>query len=355
MVNTYEPRDLRLERRTIFIEKAVAIYGESYDYSSIDFIDSKTPISLYCQLHGEFTVPPAKHLNGQHCRRCKQLANAEVNRQNRTNTFIRKAQEVHGERFDYSRANEMDTSSRCIIICRIHGPFRQFRGNHLEGRGCRKCSNEDQTTTLEEFIERAERAHGVGSFDYSKVQQFKTTRDKVLIICPIHGDFLQIARDHMRGVGCSSCRIFISQPEMEIFEAISSAIPERVEQSVRSVISPYELDIYIPDLKLAIEFNGVYWHPKRIWMDDVLNGHSLSRESLKSQLCSELNIRLIHIWEDDYRRDSEWWLNAILEAIARARIEDIAGLDSHIHSLELRASEQIPETTGQLSSWSYSV
>lgn len=418
MRDTVEHRDIRLERRANFISKAVAIYGDSYDYSSIDFIDSKTPIGLRCGLHGEFTVRPANHLNGQHCRKCKQSANALLNAKRVALRFAEKARRVHGDRFDYSRAYETDDAGRALIICPIHGEFWQLKSNHLSGRGCRLCSNEARTTTVSEFIARSREAHG-DTFDYSRVLQFASTRDQVEIICRVHGSFLQIARDHMRGVacqrcsiektkvtfeefleraraahgdrygyleeswridpqfvtvicpehgpyqqnwqnhcigmGCSKCKSFVSKPEIEIFEALSLEVPETIQQSVRSVISPKELDIWIPELKLAIEFNGTAYHDKAIWAESLRSSEIRSRELNKTELCSELNIRLIHIWEDDYRRDSEWWLNAILEAIARARIEDIAGLDSHIHSLELRASEQIPETTGQLSSWSYSV
>lgn len=419
MIDAYEPRDLRLERRTVFIEKARAIYGDSYNYSSIDFIDSKTPIRLHCQLHGEFIVRPAGHLNGQHCRKCKQSANALLNAKKVAARFIQKAKLVHGDRFDYSRAHETDSEGRALIICPVHGEFWQLKNNHLSGRGCRLCSNRARTTTVEEFIARSQKAHGENAFDYSKVKQFATSRDQVEIICRVHGPFLQIARDHMRGVGCqrcsiertkitfsefleraravhgdrygyleeswrvdpqfitvvcpdhgpyqqnwqnhcigmgcSKCKSQVSKPEIEIFEALSLAIPESIRQSVRSVISPKELDIWIPELRLAVEFNGTAYHDKSIWAKSLRNTDIRSRELNKTMLCEELNIRLIHIWEDDYRRDSEWWLNAILEAIAYARIEDIAGLDSHIHSLELRASEQIPEITGQLSSWSYSV
>lgn len=62
--------------------------------------------------------------------------------------------------------------------------------------------------------------------------------------------------------------------------------------NIRNVISPYEIDIYLPDLKLAFEFNGLYWHSE-LYKDT--NYHYL-----KSKMCEEIGIQLIHIWEDDW-------------------------------------------------------
>ena len=57
--------------------------------------------------------------------------------------------------------------------------------------------------TQEEFIERSKRMHG-DKYDYSKVE-YKNKDSKVIIICPIHGEFEQVANSHMRGVGCKRC------------------------------------------------------------------------------------------------------------------------------------------------------
>lgn len=403
--------DLRLERRANFIEQAVAIYGDRYDYSSIVYVDTKTPISLSCSSHGDFRIRPANHLNGQHCRECKRLENAEVNSQGVAQRFAEKARKVHGERFDYSRANETDERGRALIICAVHGEFWQFKGNHLSGRGCRACSNELKTTTVKEFIERSQLIHGAGTFDYSGVKQFATTRDKVAIICPEHGEFFQIARDHMRGVGCQACglirmrvsfsefveraraihgdhygyleeswdvdpqfvvvicpshgeykqnwynhsigmgcarcRNLVSKPEIELFQTLSAVVTEEIRQSDRTAIRPKELDIWFPTLGLAVEFNGIAYHDKTAWIAS-LGSTASSREKTKSELCRSQGIRLIHLWEDDYKLDGEWWVDATLEAIDCARIEDLTALDRMIRRLELRASERIPAMTGQL-------
>jgi hypothetical protein len=61
----------------------------------------------------------------------------------------------------------------------------------------------------------------------------------------------------------------------------------------RNIISPYELDIYLPDLKIAFEFNGLYWHSE---LNKDKNYHFN-----KTELCENSDIMLIHIWEDDWQ------------------------------------------------------
>lgn len=65
----------------------------------------------------------------------------------------------------------------------------------------------------------------------------------------------------------------------------------------RKIISPYELDIYLPDYNLAIEFNGIYWHSD-IYKDK--NSHVS-----KSDMCSKSGLQLIYIWEDDWKYKSK--------------------------------------------------
>ena len=55
-----------------FIEKAKKIHGDKYNYSKINYIDSHTPITIICPIHGEFKQSASSHLNGSGCPKCKQ-------------------------------------------------------------------------------------------------------------------------------------------------------------------------------------------------------------------------------------------------------------------------------------------
>lgn len=65
-------------------------------------------------------------------------------------------------------------------------------------------------------------------------------------------------------------------------------------------IYPKELDIYVPSLNFAIEFNGNYWHDKDSWLNDLILNEYNTSENIKTLLCSNKGIKLLHIWEDDW-------------------------------------------------------
>lgn len=116
--------------------------------------------------------------------------------------FIKKAREKHGDFYDYSKVNYVNTNTKVAIICPIHGVFYQTPHNHLKGRNCPKCSGHVRNNT-KSFIEKARKVHG-DKYDYSKVK-FTRNKDKVCIICPKHGAFWQEANSHLQGHGCPAC------------------------------------------------------------------------------------------------------------------------------------------------------
>jgi len=91
-----------------------------------------------------------------------------------------------------------------------------------------------------------------------------------------------------------------SKYEREIFSILINVLKLNVVQNDRTIISPKELDLWLPELSMALEFNGNYWHDKKAWLSDVEQGTFKTREAVKSKLCFEKNIKLVHIWEDDW-------------------------------------------------------
>lgn len=119
-----------------------------------------------------------------------------------TQDFIRRAREVHGDKYDYSKSVYVSASTKLTIICPIHGEFHQRPSNHNSGRGCQECAG-NKPLTVENFIERAQAVHG-NFYDYSQVK-FKGTESKVTIICPEHGPFEQRVLVHLKGFNCPRC------------------------------------------------------------------------------------------------------------------------------------------------------
>jgi hypothetical protein len=87
-----------------------------------------------------------------------------------------------------------------------------------------------------------------------------------------------------------------SKAESEIISFLKELIPnEKIIQGDRSIINPQELDIYIPDRSLAIEYDGLRWHSEKLKLETAKYYHLN-----KTLRCNELNIKLIHIFEDEW-------------------------------------------------------
>lgn len=125
-----------------------------------------------------------------------------------TDEFIEKAKEIHGDKYDYSKVNYENRSTKVCVICPIHGEFWQTPEAHLHKQGCPKCSGNAKLTT-EEFIIKAKKRHG-DKYDYSKTIYINACT-KVCIICPEHGEFWQTPHNHLSGQGCPKCSIELNK------------------------------------------------------------------------------------------------------------------------------------------------
>ena len=184
-----------------FIAKAKKVHGDKYDYSKVEYVNNSTKICIICPKHGEFLQKPINHLHGQGCAKCS--GNVKLT----TEDFITEARKIHGNRYDYSKVEYVNSATKVRIICPEHGEFWQTPNSHLTGRGCLKCSiihvHNKQKSTTEEFIVKAKEIHG-NRYDYSKVE-YINGKINVCIICPEHGEFWQKPNSHLNGTGCPKC------------------------------------------------------------------------------------------------------------------------------------------------------
>ena len=121
-----------------------------------------------------------------------------------TEEFIKRAREVHGDKYDYSKVEYVNNESDVVIICPEHGEFLQKPHYHLGGNGCPECGGTKKLSTSV-FVERAKSIHG-DRYDYSKVS-YVNNKTKVCIVCSEHGEFWQKPNSHLRGVGCPLCAV----------------------------------------------------------------------------------------------------------------------------------------------------
>lgn len=198
-----------------FLAKSKKTHGDTYGYEEAIYTKSTAPVVIICRKHGRFSQIAAEHIRGRGCPHCanekkyqnlfkcingeKRIPKAGLRKD--TAKFIQEAKGVHGDVNDYSETEYLGSQKPVTIICRKHGRFVQIASEHLRGRGCPKCGR--NCVSISEFKKRVNKKHR-GKYDLEKVVYKKLT-DKVIIVCPLHGDFLQVARNHMKGQGCPKC------------------------------------------------------------------------------------------------------------------------------------------------------
>jgi len=243
----------------IFIEKAKQIHGNKYDYSLVEYKNSKTKIKIICPIHGIFEQNPYNHINGRGCKKCGNSIIA-TKQTNSLEKALEKAKQIHGNKYDYSLVEYKNNKTKVKIICPIHGIFEQTFHDHLSKKGCPKCGNikGHEKTKNNNFKNIATKIHG-NKYDYSLVE-YKNNKTKVKIICPIHGIFEQTPNCHLRLQGCPKCKtpkgekkIFSFLIKKGIFFESQKKFKDLFDKDTAHLLS---YDFYIPSKRLLIEFNG---------------------------------------------------------------------------------------------------
>lgn len=221
-----------------------------------------------------------------------------------TNEFISKAKEMHGDTYNYSKSIYFTAHKKVKIICCLHGVFEQTPNNHIYcNKGCPSCAG-NKKYTIPEFIQKANMVHKF-KYDYSR-SNYIGCFDKIIIRCPIHGDFIQSPSEHLYGKGCSKCTHIISGPEIEFLNYYNILtrnyyLPKWKKKPV---------DGYDPTTNTIYEFLGDYWHgnlnkypceklhPKRKITYGELNYKTMSNLNKVKSLGYEVK----YIWESDWNK-----------------------------------------------------
>lgn len=278
-----------------FIERAKKIHGNKYDYSKVKYIDYETPVTIICPIHGEFQQTPNSHLHSYGCPKCGRK-NINADRKLTTEEFIKKAKEVHGDKYDYSKVEYKTNKTPVTIICPIHGEFKQRPANHLSGNGCKKCAVEESRLSKEIFITRSRLIHGY-KYDYSKVR-YVDSATKICIICPKHGEFWQIPTDHLDGHGCPFCNE--RKLEKETREFLTKQNINFEFQKHFDWLGRQSLDFYLPDYNIAIECQGSqHFEPNEFFGGEKSFNEQVERDKRKKNLCEQHNLSLIYVNFDE--------------------------------------------------------
>jgi hypothetical protein len=270
-----------------FIEKAIKKHGNKYDYSKVEYKSRRDKVLIICPKHGEFWQNASSHLSGCGCPECGNV------RKITTKSFIEKAKKVHGDKYDYSKVDITGSNkTKICLICPTHGEFWQTPNAHLNGQGCPKCPKQrNYKYSLEEFIDVSNKIHN-SKYDYSSTI-YESSVSKVIIKCPIHGEFLQRPVDHIRGHGCPHCMESHLEAEIKGFLSSKSILFE--EQKTFDWLGRQSLDFYLPQYNVAIECQGGQ-HFKPVKRFGGINTFKeiVKRDKIKKKLCDDNGIKILY-------------------------------------------------------------
>lgn len=133
-----------------FIQKAKEL-NNSYDYSLVEYINNSTKVKIICKEHGVFEITPNNLLSKHGCQKCK-TEKIKKYLSSTTKQFVKKAEKIYGNKYDYSLVEYINAHTAVKIICKEHGVFEITPNNHLNCRGCPSCTSSSLELITESFL-----------------------------------------------------------------------------------------------------------------------------------------------------------------------------------------------------------
>lgn len=205
---------VRQKTENNFFKKARKKWGNYYDYSKTIIHHYSSKITVICPIHGEFKVLAHNHISNKKnvggCPKCSEIRTYDNLMKESEEKLINFIKNKWGDLYSFDKFIYKGDKEKITLICPKHGEFSVRPNNLKHSYGCPKCSVEtiysrkyNSPTNNEGFIKRSKKIYG-DKYDYSKTE-YINSHTKVCIICPEHGEFWQLAYNHLHGYGCPKC------------------------------------------------------------------------------------------------------------------------------------------------------
>lgn len=286
--------------KEMFLEQFNSLnQNNNFEINIDDFKNNTRPIDFKCTKCGKiFKRKPTVFIYTN--KTCPYCNGKQRNKKYSTHEFIEIANNLHNNKYDYTKTKYIHTDSKICVIChekdefnKEHGEFYVTPHSHI-GKfkvGCPKCSNKYGSN--DRFINLANKTHN-NKYDYSKVEYFNA-KTKVCIICPTHGDFYQTPNGHLSGKGCPKCKQ--SHLENSTMQILAENDIKFEYQKRFKWLGKQSLDFYLPEYNIAIECQGEqhfkfckYFHKTN---ENFKKSQQL--DVIKKKLCDKNGIKLFEI------------------------------------------------------------
>jgi len=251
-----------------YIKIAKIAYGYRYDYSKTIYVNSYTEIIIICPIHGEFLRTPFFHLSGFGCPHCKKKHirkwadnNIVYNNISSITIFKKRARQIYGVKYDYSKVEYINQKTKVTIICKKHGEFQQRPSYFISAKGgCHDCKIQNKIVSKGE----------------NKIKKW--------------------LRDNKIQVECQ--------------KTFPGLLNRKSKYKHRS---PLRIDFFLPDYKLLIEYDGQqhFKCTNNGWCNKKNYRTLCHNDRFKNNYCRRNNIRLYRIHYEDYK-NIDWILYDLL-------------------------------------------
>lgn len=308
---------------TSFVNEAKIRFGDRYSFPNItaEYENSHSKVTVKCNLCGHIYQKIACDMltsktGGCWCQEKKAMSEKRMERKEkkRLNKLLEKKEAMVAlakERMEQFPTIESDLSEYVNVMtpfpceCNVCGHMFMRSINafmYIKDNPCPQCNkvkiSQKKTKTNDIFIEDMNNVYGVGR--YELLGNYTKSNEKVTIKCNECGRTFTIeANSFLQGHGCPYHNCNSSTKEKEIADYIKNITNCDVHTNDRTVLDGRELDIYIPEKKIAIEFDGIFWHNE----NNKANNYHLD----KTEECEKKGIRLIHIFEDEWVNKKDIW------------------------------------------------
>lgn len=267
-----------------WIEKAI-LQHPHFDYTKTVYVNRDTPLTIGCPIHGDVTIKtPMYFLKSKWgCPLCARENNPSTRKSGaKTLTESDIRERIKEKGYIYISHDE----KYITFNCPFHGVVTQNKNNIISGKSiCKKCATEKRAS---------ERVKDISSIVESRGVHFVKRDSKYYWInCDIHGEQrVSISNLYKTTYGCPKCGLSNcgnkSSKNSNIELKIKELFPSCEENVIGFFPDNREVDIYLRDLKIAIEVNGSYWHSE---IYKQKNYHQKKKD--------ECSVPLIHVWEWD--------------------------------------------------------
>lgn len=285
-------------RKTLEYYKALAssIHSGKYDYSLwIELGMYHDKIDVVCPTHGHFRQSLANHITRKSgCPKCRDEAVRRGTHKLSSVEWEARAHAVHGQKYEYDFPPTFSNGDVDYINvkCPVHGWFKQLASVHVRQKaGCPKCA---RTWTVTRPHPRARysplTSTRIGDPTWLTEQHHANKRSVTDIAIELGVSDSNLGKK-MKQLGVDVVRHPVSGGERELAEWIGGYAS--VITSDRTIISPQELDVVLPEYKIAVEYCGLYWH------SDAHKHPKYHAEKLAG--CNAAGYRLITVYEDEWK------------------------------------------------------